>query len=62
MNVKLQTNQFNVKSLLMTDWHSWQLLVGNGIRIKLGQHNVIKSLMRFIAIYRNLQHKVLIHN
>lgn len=57
-NEILKSVKFQVKSLHMDTRYSWQLILQDGIHLKLGRNNMIERLYYFIKIYPILIHKM----
>lgn len=51
LNGLLSINGFNIDALSLSQRFSWQLLLSNGVELKLGREETVKRVQRFIDMY-----------
>lgn len=47
----LKFNDLSIDELLLTERHSWQLTLNNGVMLNLGRENKIERVQRFMDVY-----------
>jgi cell division protein FtsQ len=51
LNKLLKFNGFSIDELVLTERHSWQLILNNGVMLNLGRENKIERVQRFMNVY-----------
>ena len=47
----LKFSELSIDELLLTERHSWQLTLNNGVMLNLGRENKIERVQRFMDVY-----------
>jgi len=51
LNKLLKFSELSIDELLLTERHSWQLTLNNGVTLNLGRENKIERVQRFMDVY-----------